>query len=49
MEICGIAWRPAQLHPRAPDNEAVGPVSLYFIAFAGLMTNFDHKNRVVKA
>ena len=31
-----------------PDYEAVGPVSLYFIAFAGLMTNFDHKNRVVK-
>ena len=32
-----------------PDYEAVGPVSLYFIAFAGFIDQFDHKNRVVKA
>ena len=36
--------------PKAhPDNEAVGPVSLYFIAFAGFVDQFDHKKRVVKA
>ena len=32
-----------------PDYEAVGPVSLYFIAFASLVDQFGHKNRVVKA
>ena len=37
------------MQTRAPDYEAVGPVSLYFIAFAGFVDQFDHKNRVVKA
>ena len=36
------------MQTRAPDNEAVGPVSLYFIAFAGFVDQFDHKKRVVK-
>lgn len=49
METCGIAWRLAQRQTRAPDYEADGTVSLYFIAFAGFIDQFDHKNRVVKA
>ena len=44
--ICNANW---QGQTRAPDYEAVGTVSLYFIAFAGFVDQFDHKNRVVKA
>ena len=40
--ICRFPWT-------IPDYETVGPVSLYSIAFAGFVDQFDHKKRVVKA